>query len=654
MSIALDPDNWQTGYLVDNNNQVWRFTNAGAAASDFTDITTNLNALGMTILKTVTLFPNTTVPNDEVVFVGGYGGTGVAATDNPTAGSTTQWTAFGAGQPTVPGSALPIVMVTGLVYDPTDNLLAASTYGRGFWEVKALSNFAGRAAPVVKLNDPGAAGNNFGTTYTAGGAPVAIASPNLSLSDPSSTTLVQLTLTLTNPQDGNAEVLAANTTGTNIIALPFNPASGQLILRGTDTLANYQKVLATVTYANTATPPTNTARIVNIAATDGVASGQATSTIAITGGTNGPAATGGPAGAGGTATPVRANQPASIGTGIQVTDSSSATLVGATATVMNLLDAPNEILAVDTTGTAISASYDPGTGVLTLSGTDTLANYQAVLDSLTYENAAVVPTLEPRTIRITLDDGTQKSLADAVTVQIQPINHAPTLNGSAVFTVNPLGQGETDNPGTTIDDLLLSAVPGNAISDPDPGETFGIAVVGVDDRKGTWQFTTDGGQTWDDFTDVAPARAVLLTNDADTLVRFVPAAGFAGTIADGLQFRAWDETSPVPQAAAVSPDSDGSIADTTQNGGSTPFSTAIAQAGITVNPVNQPPSFTLAATTLGVLASAGPQSIPAWARTIVAGGPGGLGGPGTSVTFQVSNNNNGFFSASRPSLLTAR
>ncbi len=43
-----------------------------------------------------------------------------------------------------------------------------------------------------------------------------------------------------------------------------------------------------------------------------------------------------------------------------------------------------DTLAATTTGTSITASYNASTGVLSLSGSDTLAHYQQVLDSVSY------------------------------------------------------------------------------------------------------------------------------------------------------------------------------------------------------------------------------------------------------------------------------
>lgn len=55
---------------------------------------------------------------------------------------------------------------------------------------------------------------------------------------------------------GDGDVLAANVTGTSIIA-SYNAANETLLLTGADTLAHYQQVLRSVTFSSTSTNPTN-------------------------------------------------------------------------------------------------------------------------------------------------------------------------------------------------------------------------------------------------------------------------------------------------------------------------------------------------------------------------------------------------------------
>ena len=64
---------------------------------------------------------------------------------------------------------------------------------------------------------------------------------------------------------------------------------------------------------------------------------------------------------------------------LTVTDSDNSLLVSATVTLLNGLDGSAELLQVDTAGTGITATYQLATGVLQLSGTDSLSAYQQVL-----------------------------------------------------------------------------------------------------------------------------------------------------------------------------------------------------------------------------------------------------------------------------------
>ncbi|MGD9857953.1 MAG: GEVED domain-containing protein, partial [Planctomycetaceae bacterium] len=101
-----------------------------------------------------------------------------------------------------------------------------------------------------------------------------------------------------------------------------------------------------------------------------------------------------------------------------------------------------------------------------------------------------------------------------------------------------------------------------------------IAVIGVDDSNGAWQYSTDGGSNWIAFGSATPASARLLGPSEQ--IRFVPDPGFSGTAT--FTFRAWDQTSGTA----------GGTADTTANGGNTAFSMDTDTASITVSPPTAP------------------------------------------------------------------
>ena len=101
-----------------------------------------------------------------------------------------------------------------------------------------------------------------------------------------------------------------------------------------------------------------------------------------------------------------------VANNLSVVDNNSASLVGATVTINNPIDGAAEQLSADTFGTNIVATYDSSTGILTLSGTDSLANYQQVLRTITYANSALTGT--ERIIEFILDDGEAHSNTSAI------------------------------------------------------------------------------------------------------------------------------------------------------------------------------------------------------------------------------------------------
>ena len=86
-------------------------------------------------------------------------------------------------------------------------------------------------------------------------------------------------------------------------------------------------------------------------------------------------------------------------------DNDSANLASLTVTITNLLDGVDEVLTANTAGTSITATYVPGSGVLTLNGADTVANYQTVLRTVRYENLSDAPNTPAAVITFVASDG---------------------------------------------------------------------------------------------------------------------------------------------------------------------------------------------------------------------------------------------------------
>src|SRR6266404_991961 len=102
--------------------------------------------------------------------------------------------------------------------------------------------------------------------------------------------------------------------------------------------------------------------------------------------------------------------PVTLSGNLTITDSSSATLASATISISGgTFPGDGDVLATSTVGTAITATYNPSTETLTLTGVDTLADYRQVLDSLVFSSSSNNPTNfgsnTTRTITWSANDG---------------------------------------------------------------------------------------------------------------------------------------------------------------------------------------------------------------------------------------------------------
>src|SRR5262249_23602253 len=122
---------------------------------------------------------------------------------------------------------------------------------------------------------------------------------------------------------------------------------------------------------------------------------------------------------------------------LTLADTDSQNMVGATVSITGNFQDAEDTLAFANTPT-IFGSYSNGT--LTLSGTDSLANYQAALRTVTYTNASDGPSTLTRSVsfRVT-DDTTTESPAGTRQVTIAVSNDPPTITTSesaAAYTEN--------------------------------------------------------------------------------------------------------------------------------------------------------------------------------------------------------------------------
>jgi uncharacterized delta-60 repeat protein len=112
---------------------------------------------------------------------------------------------------------------------------------------------------------------------------------------------------------------------------------------------------------------------------------------------------------------------------LTVTDADSVNLTGATVTISANYASGQDLLAF-TNQLGITGSWNAGTGVLTLTGTTTLANYQAALRSITYINTSDNPSTATRTVSFVVADGGANSNVATRDITVAAVNDAPVVS----------------------------------------------------------------------------------------------------------------------------------------------------------------------------------------------------------------------------------
>ncbi len=106
---------------------------------------------------------------------------------------------------------------------------------------------------------------------------------------------------------------------------------------------------------------------------------------------------------------------------------------------------------------AITGSWNAGTGILSLTGADTTANYQAALRSVLYNNSGGNnPTAGSRTLSWTVTSALGTSPTSTSTVTVVPVNDQPVMTAAAAT----ISYQEKD-PSTLIDAMFTVADPDN-------------------------------------------------------------------------------------------------------------------------------------------------------------------------------------------------
>jgi hypothetical protein len=563
-----------------------------------------------------------------------------------------------------------------------DNPAATKTVSFAVNDGALGSTSATKTLAITPVNDVPTVTTTGGSTAFTEGDPASVIDSGVTVGDPDSANMASATVALTTGfQAGDT----LGFTTQNGITGSYNAATGVLSLSGSSSQANYATALSSVTFSSTNdNPPAS--KTVSFTVNDGSAgSNTATKTLSITAVNDAPTVTT----SGGDATWTLAGGPVTVDPAVTVTDPDSTQLSGATVSITGNLQSAEDVLSFTPVG-SVTGIYNSGTGVLTLSGTDNLANYQAALQSVTYDDSSGTPNTGARTISFQVTDAS--SAASNVATRQVLFDHPPVAAAQSPSTNEDTALPITLSATDSDDDALTFSI----VSPPTHGAlgaigapncapvnscTASVTYTPNANYNGADSFTFKANDGVLDSNTAAVSITVNSVNDAPSFTkgadqtvledagpRSVP--GWATSISPGpadesgsgqtVTFAVTGDTnaslfSSLPAVSTSgtltytpAPNANGSATITlhahdtggTANGG-------VDNSGdqtfvINVTPVNDAPSFT-AGSGQTVLEDAGAQSVPGWA-TAISAGP--ANESSQTVHFNVTGNTN-------PSLFSA-
>ena len=287
----------------------------------------------------------------------------------------------------------------------------------------STSNIVSRNTAIVSINSPPTLVEieSGSLAYRANDPafPPQPISATLLVGDPDSNNLTKATVQITSgyQSDANGNDVLSFTNQLGITG-SFNAATGMLTLTGTSSVSNYRTALRSVTFSSSGSAVSTADRTLTIAATDDASPTPATSlsttrTVTLSTSNLPPALAGIP---NSNLSYVRGSAAAAVVPGVFVYDPDSVNLTGATIQITGNYQSGLDVLAA-TTVTGITQSFNAGTGMLTLSGISSLANYQTVLRSVTFQTSLSAGTLS-RTLSFLVNDGlaTSSNVTRGITI----------------------------------------------------------------------------------------------------------------------------------------------------------------------------------------------------------------------------------------------
>ncbi len=406
----------------------------------------------------------------------------------------------------------------------------------------ATSAFTGGGVYTIEHTPPTVVA---GATATfTGGDPAKVLDSGLTVTDPVNTTLAGATVSV------GAGFLSGDTlnfTSQTGITGSYDSTIGVLSLSGTATIADYRAALESITYSFSPSDgdPTgggaDASRTIEWSVNDKtLSSTTATSTLAVAHAA--PVVT-----AGASATFTGGGAATTLDGGLTVSDADSGgDLASATVSIGSGFISGDTLNFTSQSG--ITGSYDSTTGALSLTGTATIADYQAALESITYSFSPSDgdPTGggadASRTIEWSVNDQTLSSTTATSTLIVNP---PPLVVTAANISVTGgSGRGGAFKIGDIVTASWNDTSTGDDNSDAIAGVTFDFSQLG----GGSAVAATDNGGVWTATYTIAAGD--IDTTGANIALTATDAAGNATTAA-GAGNVAVDDVQPTVASTAI-------------------------------------------------------------------------------------------------------
>jgi len=156
-----------------------------------------------------------------------------------------------------------------------------------------------------------------------------------------------------------------------------------------------------------------------------------------------------------------------IDNALNITDADDTELESATVSISGNFGSGQDILSISGSPPAgFTVSYNPATGILSIIGTKTLAEYVALLRTVGYRNTSDDPSILQRTVRIVVNDGLDNSNQFQRQINVLAVNDRPVITGrtapvdftgGAMIIDNTINVADPDNVQLTGGTVAISA-----------------------------------------------------------------------------------------------------------------------------------------------------------------------------------------------------